>query len=197
MRRYPLEEFQHPSTLWFHAMYLMTATRTECPQRNLSGARRAYKCAWRIGHELRKLMEGKDVISPLKGHVEVDESTWPVAAQVSVVAARRVRRTIVFGMLERDGNINGEVVVDVKRNTLEPIITGNIVPGSIVSSDELFSYSRLRMPDTNMARSITAPSSTFLAFTTSTVSKDSGLTSNAVLAVLTSTFLPVTLRSTL
>ena len=125
-------------------MYLMTATRNGVSAKELERQLGVtYKCAWRIGHELRKLMGGKDATNPpLKGHVEVDEVY--VGGRRPGIRGRGAKgKTIVFGMLERDGNIKGQVVVDVKRNTLEPIITGNIVPGSIVSSDELFSYSRL------------------------------------------------------
>src|SRR5215208_4764433 len=70
--------FEHSSTplnLWFHAMYLMTATRNGVSgkeiQRQLGVT---YKCAYRIGMQIRKLMAARDASQnpgPLFGHVEV------------------------------------------------------------------------------------------------------------------------------
>ena len=49
--------FEHSSTqltLWFHAMYLMTATRNGVSAKELQRQLGVtYKCAWRIGHQLR------------------------------------------------------------------------------------------------------------------------------------------------
>lgn len=49
----------------------------------------------------------------------------------------------MFGVLERDGDVRGYVVSNVKKNTLEPIISANVQEGATVSSDELKSYKDL------------------------------------------------------
>jgi transposase len=62
-------------TNWFFAMYLMTSTRHGVAAKELErqiGC--TYKTAWRMAHELRKLMASADYQGPLKGHVEVDET---------------------------------------------------------------------------------------------------------------------------
>jgi len=57
-------------------MYLMTATRNGVSAKELERQLGVtYKTAWRIGHELRKLMAGKnDIDPPMSGHVDVDET---------------------------------------------------------------------------------------------------------------------------
>ena len=45
-----------------------------------------------------------------------------------------------MAMTERDGDVVAEVVPDVKRRTLEPIIRENVGPGSTVHTDELRTY---------------------------------------------------------
>jgi hypothetical protein len=57
-------------------MYLMTATRNGVSAKELERQLGVtYKCAWRIGHELRKLMAERAKLSgPASGHVEIDET---------------------------------------------------------------------------------------------------------------------------
>ena len=58
-------------------MYLMTATRNGVAAKELQRQLGVtYKCAWRIGHQLRLLMAARDEATnpgPLSGHVEVDD----------------------------------------------------------------------------------------------------------------------------
>lgn len=138
------EKSSTPLSLWFHAMYLMTATRNGVSAKELERQLGVtYKCAWRIGHEIRKLMaqrNGQD--GPMSGHVEVDESYFGGRRRGSGKRGPQ-GKTVVFGMLERGGNVRGRVVANVRRVTLRPIITKNVKPGSTISSDELFTYHAL------------------------------------------------------
>ena len=55
-----------PLTKWFLAMYLMTSTRSGVAAKELERALGVtYKCAWRMAHELRKLMASADYSGPL------------------------------------------------------------------------------------------------------------------------------------
>lgn len=140
----PFEKSSTPLTLWFHAMYLMTATRNGVSAKELERQLGVtYKTAWRIGHELRKLMAGKnDTDPPMSGHVEVDETY--VGGRAKGTRGRGAKnKTIVAGALERDGNIKAQVVPDVSRSTLESFIESEVVSGSTISTDELASYSKL------------------------------------------------------
>src|SRR6266699_5328066 len=64
-------------TKWFFAMYLMTSTRHGVAAKEIERQLGVtYKCAWRMCHELRKLMASADGKwgGPMDGHVEIDET---------------------------------------------------------------------------------------------------------------------------
>ena len=64
-------------TKWFFAMYLMTSTRHGVAAKEVERQLGVtYKCAWRMCHELRKLMASADDKwgGPMSGHVEIDET---------------------------------------------------------------------------------------------------------------------------
>ena len=132
---------------WFYAIYLFTTTRHGVAakelQRQLSVT---YKTAWRMGHQIRKLMAHADGEWPLGGGgkaVEADETY--VGGKKS--GGKRGRgapgKTVVFGMMERDGDVMTKVVPNVRKKTLQPIIKANIEKGSAVHTDELKSYGGL------------------------------------------------------
>src|SRR6202165_2094006 len=122
-------------TKWFFAMYLMTSTRHGVAAKEIERQLGVtYKCAWRICHELRKLMASADANrgGPLSGHVEIDET---------IVGGKRDadkpdNKTIVFGMLQRDGRLLAAPIPDVTTYTVEGIINENIVPGTPISTDQ-------------------------------------------------------------
>ena len=105
-------------THWFFAMYLMTSTRHGVAAKELErqiGC--TYKTAWRIAHELRKLMAQADNHRPLKGHIEVDETSIGGLQSREVTRLRGSNKTIVFGLKERDGILRSGPIKDVKRST--------------------------------------------------------------------------------
>jgi transposase-like protein len=53
-------------------------------------------------------------------------------------------KTIVFGMMQRNGQVMTKVVPNVAKKTLQPIIEENILDGSVVHTDELKSYKGLK-----------------------------------------------------
>lgn len=128
-------------TLWFHAMYLMTSTRNGVAAKELQRQLGVtYKCAWRIAHELRKLMEAADDHGPLSGHVEIDETviggrqTWEEREKDGT------NKTIVVGIVERDGILRAGPIPDTTTNTLARVIADNIKPGATISTDEHYGY---------------------------------------------------------
>jgi transposase-like protein len=134
-------------TIWFFAMYLLTSTRHGVAAKEIERQTGVtYKCAWRICHELRKLMAATDtsIRGPLSGHVEIDETLIGGVAKGGATK-RMTNKTIVMGMVERGerGRIVAGPIPDVSAYTLEGIIEENVKPGSIVSTDELRSYSDL------------------------------------------------------
>ncbi|MBZ0138898.1 MAG: IS1595 family transposase, partial [Pseudorhodoplanes sp.] len=134
-----------PLTKWFFAMYLMTSTRHGVAAKELERQLGVtYKTAWRMAHELRKLMASADHDfgggPTLKGHVEIDET---------FVGGKRKRnepdnKIVVMGMLQRDGKIVAGPVPDATTYTLEGVINENVVPGSTISTDTHRAYHGLR-----------------------------------------------------
>lgn len=128
-----------PLTKWFFAMYLMTSTRHGVAAKEIERQLGVtYKTAWRMCHELRKLMASADDTwgGPLSGHVEVDET---------FVGGRRKRgepdnKTTVMGMLQRDGRLIAGPIDVTNADTLQGYIIGNIAEGSTISTDEFKSY---------------------------------------------------------
>lgn len=139
-------------TLWFFAMYLLTSTRHGVAAKELERQLGVtYKCAWRMAHELRKLMAASDIQGPIGGegsHIEIDETlVGGIARGPMKHKGRRgkANKTIVMGIVERGGPLRAAPIPDVKRKTLEPLITSNVLPGSTISTDELHSYKILQV----------------------------------------------------
>ena len=101
-----------PLLSWFHAMFLMSSTKTGISAKQLQRELGVtYKTAWRMFKEIRKLMT--DNVNPLSGQVEVDE-TYVGGKHKGTRGRGASGKTIVMGMVERDGNAITKVVPDVK-----------------------------------------------------------------------------------
>lgn len=140
----PFGRTRVPLQKWFYAMYLFTTTRHGVPAKELQrqlGV--SYETAWRMGGELRKYMAHVDGDDQLSGHVEVDETMIGGRRSGGKRGRGAPGKTVVFGMLEREGDVITRVVENVRRATLEPHITANVRKGSTVSTDELRSYAKL------------------------------------------------------
>jgi len=130
-------------THWFFAMYLMTSTRHGVAAAELQrqiGC--TYKTAWRMAHELRKLMATADHDWPLSGHVEIDETFIGGRNRTPGHGRKKAmeNKTVVFGMLQRDGRVIAGPVHNRLKSTLEPIIQKHVRRGSMVSTDEHGAY---------------------------------------------------------
>ena len=91
----------------------------------------------------RRIVEFCELNSPLTGEIEVDESYF---------GARRVKgkrgrgaygKTIVFGLLKREGKVYTEIVPDVKAATLQALIRGRVDIDSVIHSDGWRGYDGL------------------------------------------------------
>ncbi len=142
--------FEHSRTSlqkWFYATYLFTTTRHGVPakelQRQLSVT---YKCAWRIGHEIRKHMANVDGDPPLTDHVEIDETyIGGRKPKIKGFTGRGAKgKTVVMGILERDGEVFTKVVPSASRKSLIPPIIERLRPGTRISTDEWGAYRILR-----------------------------------------------------
>ncbi len=145
MKGTPFQASHTPLQKWFYAIYLFTTTRHGVPakelQRQLSVT---YKTAWRMGHEIRKYMALVDGDTPLSGTVEVDE-TMIGGRQKGVGGGRKLtgNKALVFGMVQRDGQLITRVVTDAKHASVYPHIHAGIEKGSTVHSDQAQVYRAL------------------------------------------------------
>jgi transposase-like protein len=141
----PFEKSRTPLTDWFFAMYLMTSTRHGVAAKELErqiGC--TYKTAWRMAHELRKLMAQSDDHEPMSGHIEADE-TYVGGRQKGGSRGRSTKsKTVVFALVQRDGIVRAGPVPDATQFTLEPLILTNVQRGSIISTDQYGAYNDLK-----------------------------------------------------
>jgi transposase-like protein len=139
----PFEDSRTPLQLWFYAIYLFTTSRHGVPAKELERQLGVtYKTAWRMADEIRKHIANVDDEWPLFGQVEIDETL--VGGHHSGKRGRGAAgKSVVFGMLQRGGQVMTKVVPNVRSKTLKPIIEENILDGSTVHTDELKSYQGL------------------------------------------------------
>ena len=139
----PFEDSRTALHLWFYALYLFSTSRHGVPAKELERQLGVtYKCG-RMGHQIRKYMAKVDGETPLSGTVEVDETYIGGKTKGGKRGRGAANKTVVFGMLQKDGDVMTRVVPDVKRKTLQPIIEANIEKGSVIHSDELRTYANL------------------------------------------------------
>ena len=133
-----------PLTKWFFAMYLMTSTRHGVAAKELERQLGVtYKTAWRMAHQLRKLMARADYVGPLSGHVEIDETAMGGEQKQHDRRERGTNKTIVMGMVERNGRIIAGPIPDASLFTIDKIVRENVEKGATISTDEWRSYNRL------------------------------------------------------
>ena len=87
-------------------------------------------------------MAKADGFEMLRGHVELDEA-YVGGYRPGKRGRGAAGKTIVMGLKERGGRMTTEVIPNVQMSTLRHVTLKNVLPGSTVSTDELFSYGLL------------------------------------------------------
>jgi transposase len=138
----PFAKTRTPLQLWFYAIHLFTTTRHGVSGKELQRQLGVtYKTAWRMADEIRKHMASVDGDRQLGGfskQVEIDETY--VGGKIDQDKGFLSNKTVVFGMLERGGDVVTEVVPNRRRNTLLPILVENVKLHTIVHTDEHNAY---------------------------------------------------------
>ena len=130
-----------PLTLWFHAIFLFGQSKNGVSAKELErhlGV--TYKCAYRIGKQVRSLMERQP--SLLGGTVEADETYVGGKGGHNKRGRGAENKTPVFGMVERKGDVIAKTVTNVKATTVMPLIRQNVEIGTNLMTDELASYNK-------------------------------------------------------
>lgn len=140
----PFEDSRTSLQLWFYAIYLFTQTRSGVSAKELQRQLGVtYKCAWRMGHKIREHMGFVDGNDPLDGEIEADETYIGGHKEGGKRGRGADGKTILFGMLDRDGDVMTKVVPDTKGKTLKGHIEANVKEGSTIHTDEYRPYNGL------------------------------------------------------
>ena len=100
-----------------------------------------YKTAWRMFKQIRLLLD--ENIDILSGEVEADETY--VGGKRKGIRGRGARgKTIVAGVVERNGSVSASVVPNVTSDTLLPMIAEATSPTATIYTDDMPSYGRLK-----------------------------------------------------
>ncbi|HTA22905.1 MAG TPA: IS1595 family transposase [Terriglobales bacterium] len=139
--------FEKTSTslrLWFYAMYLMGSTRCGISAKQIQRETGVtYKTAWRMFHQIRKLMAETVKLS---GPVEMDEMYQ--GGRRKSESGRKLRGDLnklssVFGIVERKGRIMARATSDVTRTTATAFVKECVLPESMIFTDEAAIYTQL------------------------------------------------------
>ncbi len=131
-----------PLRLWFYAVYLMASTRCGISAKQLERELGVtYKTAWRMFKQIRSMLAEDD--RTLSGKVEADETYVGGKMKGGKRGRGSENKTIVAGVVERQGAVIARVVPDVKAKTLIPFIQEKVLPETMVFTDEFPSYNQL------------------------------------------------------
>ncbi|WP_416897572.1 MAG: IS1595 family transposase [Minwuia sp.] len=132
---------------WFYVIFLFTTTRHGVSGKEIQRQTGVtYKTAWRMGQKVREHMAQIDGEDPLGGSgrtVEIDETLVGGVRRGGKRGRGAAGKTVVLGMLEREGDVMVRVVPNVRRATLLPVIEASVVKGTAINTDELKSYDAL------------------------------------------------------
>ncbi len=149
------EQSRTPLQLWFYVMFKFTQTRHGVSAKEVERELGVtYKTAWRMCRMIRQHMSEIDGEDPLGGNgfdVEVDE-TYVGGKRPGKRGRGAAGKTIVFGMIERNGEVMVKVVPNVRRDTLHSIIEANVAKDTTIHADELLSYNGLDKKGYKQAR---------------------------------------------
>lgn len=117
---------------WFFAIYLFAGSKNGVSAKELQAHLGCtYKTAWRIGHQIRSLME--QGTNPLSGVVEADE-TYMGGHKRGAKGGKG--KTPVVGVVQRKGSVRAKVVDQAHTGNIIGNIAENVEFGSRLVSDE-------------------------------------------------------------
>lgn len=145
------EDSKVPLRKWLMALWLLTSHKKSIASTQLAkDIRVTQKTAWFMLHRLRYAATTKSFNAPLKGMVEADE-TFVGGKEKNKHAAKRTGDTkggkgkaVVFGMLERDGELRAFPTAGLKAGNVHAIIGEHVAPGSDLMTDEHPSFTGLQ-----------------------------------------------------
>jgi len=142
----PFEKSRTPLQLWFYAIFLFTTTRNGVAAKELQRQLGVtYKTAFRMAGLIRKHMgevDGDVRIGGAGKIVEADETFIGGEARGKGSGYKK-NKAVVFGMLERGGDVVTQVVRSRHGHALMPHVAKHVAPGSEIHTDEFGGYGDL------------------------------------------------------
>ncbi len=137
------EKSRTPLQLWFYAIFLFTTSKLGVSGKELQRQLGVtYKTAWRMAKLIREHMAEIDGEAPLGGEGKVVEVDETFVGGKSKGMDWRKGKTVLMGMMERDGDVMLKVVEDQTHGSLLPHINSNVAHGPEVHTDELKAYKK-------------------------------------------------------
>jgi transposase len=138
------QDSRTPLQTWFYAIYLFVTTRHGVSGKELQRTLGVtYKCAYRIGMQIRSLMKKADGFEIMQGHVELDE-TYFGAPKRGKRGRGAAGKTIIIGAAERGGRTVAKVVPSAKTVELRALVQENISKDALITTDEFMGYHLLK-----------------------------------------------------
>ena len=143
--------FEKTSTslrLWFYAMYLMGSTRCGISAKQIQRETGVtYKCAWRMFHQIRKLM-GEELRLGGSGGAGVEMDEMYHGGRRKNESGRRLRgdkgnKTMVLGVVEREGRIVARATNDLSAASTNMMVREYLMPETVIFTDEAPTYKNL------------------------------------------------------
>jgi transposase len=130
-----------PLRIWFYVIWAMTKTRSGVSARTImreTGV--TYKCAFRMCHQIRKLMA--DDGEPFEGKVEADETYVGGKGNNKryVPDFRTKEKEVLMGILQRGGKIHLRHIPDSGKWTMVQQVQANLKTDAIIYTDQHPSY---------------------------------------------------------
>ncbi len=136
--------------LWFHAMYLVSSTRTGISAKHLERELGInYKTAWRMLNKIRNELMKDDDTEQLTGEVEVDETSWGGRPRRKhrtrrEAAAFREAKPTILGLVERGGRVRLRVVPSRRGEGFSREVRSHLNPSAFMITDDWIAYKPLR-----------------------------------------------------
>ena len=130
--------------VWFQAMYLMGSTRCGISAKQIQRETGVtYKTAWRIFHQIRKLMSEDLRLGGPGSGVEMDEMYH--GGRRKNESGRRLRgdkgnKTMVLGVVERMGRIVARATNDLSMASTNALVKEYVLPESTIFTDDASAY---------------------------------------------------------
>ena len=142
------EKTSTPLRIWFHAMYLIGSTRCGISAKQIQRETGVtYKTAWRIFHQIRKLM-GEELRLGGAGGAGVEMDEMYHGGRRKNDAGRKLKgdlgnKTMVTGIVERKGRIVARVSQEVTMSATNALVREYVLPETVIFTDDASSYHAL------------------------------------------------------